>query len=794
MGLKSRLYVYLLGVIALVILATFITYTLLAGKYVKHSVEQQLTDIADLVVQDVVLANMTDDFAHLEQRFKYYAQLDYVERVHWHMGTQNPLDAQNPTTQQVPRWFKGLFDGAQVGFVQPVYWHGASYGELFLEGDSQKLVASLWYFLLYLMVFVVVLSILWLASLDMVMRPILQQIRSLNDDALRIGAGDLHSPVRAGGSAEVLQLSLTMEQMRAALKLSLETQDKNQATLRSVSKENEQRLVWLKNLFNTLPHAVLLEDKDNNIIFTNQLFCDFFKLILTPLELTNNYKAEAVMTDTRIFYTEPAKLLDFMRLSVAENKRQQQLFSMQDGRWVLQDFIPMRDERTRTYVGRLWLYQDVTQKHILEQKLHWQAKHDALTGLYNRAAFEERLQNLPKDGLKEYALLYIDLDQFRLINDTSGHEAGDELLQEVAKELKRIQPAGSMLARMGGDEFAFLIVATDEQAMVFADVILAQLKDFRFVFIERVYQIGASIGVVPDVAQSTDSKMLMAMADAACYAAKNAGRNTAWLYQTSDVYLQKQRDEMQVVADLHIALEDNQFQIYAQRLVPLTREDDQLHLEILLRWQDKDGKLIPPDLFIPAAERYGLMAKIDRWVIENTLTYLCNTPELLNRIAVFGINLSGGSFSQPDLVSFVRDLIERLQFPADKIYFEITETAAVTQLDQANEFILAMKSLGCRFALDDFGAGQSSFMYLKQLPVDYLKIDGSFVKTMLDDHANAALVQGMHSISHALGMKTIAEFVENGDIADALRAINVDYGQGWHFHKAQPIAELLNQP
>jgi diguanylate cyclase (GGDEF)-like protein len=395
--------------------------------------------------------------------------------------------------------------------------------------------------------------------------------------------------------------------------------------------------------------------------------------------------------------------------------------------------------------------------------------------------------------LQAYALLYIDLDQFKLINDTSGHMAGDELLRQIAYRLSIMVSKEMVLARMGGDEFAIMMLGDTQQAMKLAEKIRAMLAEFRFVYLERQYQIGASIGVVPDIASAQDAKMLMAMADAACYAAKNAGRNHVWLYQTTDVYLRGQQEEMRIVSELHSALECDRFELVAQRIMPLQHLEPSLHLEILLRWHDQSGQAISPALFIPAAERYGLMHLIDRWVIRHTLTYLSEHQSLLDRIAVCGINLSGASFSQPDLVNFVYELIEKTQFPAHKLCFEITETAAVTQLSQAHDFIVALKALGCQFALDDFGSGQSSFRYLKQLPVDYLKIDGSFVKSMLEDKTSEALVRGMQEIAQALGMITIAEFVETEAVVQALKAIDIDYAQGWHFDKAKPLSLLLTE-
>lgn len=791
MGLKTRLYVFLSALLLVIIVTSFSLLVWLARGYVAQDTEKRISEVADLITQDIVIANITDDYARLDQRFQRYVKQSFIKRIYWSTDGQKPLEAQANVPLAVPDWFKALFSHAELSVSQQVDWFGKNYGELRIEGDSNATINNLWYLMLYWLLLLAGVVTILVFITEIMTRPIINQIESLSDDAKRIGSGSLNDPIRIGGSAEVLQLSLSMEQMRAALQDNRARQQEQQQALRQMGDENERRLIWLKNLLNTLPLAVLLEDANAKVVFSNQLYCDFFKIALTPKQLVG-HRGETLMMDTRLLFADPTEFMRQVQSAAALSQAShRQLFAMQDGRWLLQDVIPMRDERSGVFVGRLWLYQDVTENHQLEQRLRWQANHDALTGLLSRTAFEQRLAELPKHSLHAYALLYIDLDQFKLINDTSGHMAGDELLKQVAHRLASLLPKEMVLARMGGDEFAVLMIGDAQQAMTIAESIRAMLAEFHFIYLERHYQIGASIGVVPDIGSEQDAKMLMAMADAACYAAKNAGRNHVWLYQTTDAYLRGQQEEMRIVSELHTALEFDRFELNAQRIIPLQHKDDQLHLEILLRWKDQSGQAIAPDLFIGAAERYGLMHLIDRWVIKHTLTFLTEHPDLLNRIAVCGINLSGAFFSQPDLVDFVKDLIHRTQFPGHKLCFEITETAAVTQLDQAHQFIVALKALGCQFALDDFGSGQSSFRYLKQLPVDYLKIDGSFVKSMLADKTNEALVRGMQEIAQALGMMTIAEFVETGDIAQALTAIDIDYAQGWHFHKAEPIHKLL---
>lgn len=792
MGLKARLYLYLTSVLLTFAVVLFFAISLFSRNYVELTVEQALTELSALIEHDVVIANRTNNFVALQARLQSFVDTRHVAQISWDIDGRDMIHAyhrETSATSTVPTWFYATLAPKEVVLVQPVTWDGATYGTLHLYGDASLVISNQWHFVQLLMLFLMLLAAVAVVSIELLTKPIIQQIRTLLSDTERIGKGFLDAKIHVGGSAEVLRLSLAMENMRSTLYKNHEESEKQHRQLRELGQENERHLIWFRNLFNTLPQAVLLTDSSEQVVFTNQNYCDFFHIQQLPHQLTGRDSLDII--DRIKFLFSDVPLFDQARQASLSAERQmtQHLLLMDDGRYLVQRIIPTYDRRLGQFFGRLWLYEDVTKERAQEERLHWQATHDTLTGLHNRTALEQQLASL-QHAKQTYALLYLDLDQFRLVNDTSGHAAGDELIRQIGHKLHHLLPADTFIARMGGDEFAIITPSTANQAMKVADSVLFMVRRFRFVYLERHYHIAVSIGVVPDINLASDTKMLMAMADAACYAAKNAGGNTAWLYHNSDEYLRQQHEEMRVVSDLHAALEGDQFELFAQKLVPLQYQSPLLHIEILLRWQNDQGRFVPPDVFIPAAERYGLMHKIDRWVIEKALTFLSAHPHLLNHIMVLGINLSGASLSQPDLVDYVRDLIRRLSFPAEKIYFEITETSAVAQLDQAHAFIVAMKALGCQFALDDFGAGQSSFRYLKQLPVDYLKIDGSFIQTMLQDKTNAALVRGMQEIAQSLGMKTVAEFVENKDIADELTRISVDYAQGWFFHKAQSLISL----
>lgn len=432
-------------------------------------------------------------------------------------------------------------------------------------------------------------------------------------------------------------------------------------------------------------------------------------------------------------------------------------------------------------------------------RLAYQATHDALTGLVNRREFESRLEKAVSSSIlhsRTHALCYMDLDQFKVINDSCGHAAGDELLRQLALILKCELRDRDTLARLGGDEFGLLLEnCSHEDALAVAEEFRAAVQRFRFRWEERIFAVGVSVGMVMITRESGTAANLLSAADAACYVAKNRGRNRIHLYEQRDSDLAKHRGEIQWVGKIQQALEQNRLRLVWQEIQPLGTSDKSRHVELLLRMEDDEGREILPMAFIPAAERYQLMPTIDRWVIENTLNkcseYLAD--ELPHDPCLFGINLSGASLKDPE---FKKELISRLeQTPGigQLLCFEITETAAIGNLAIANQFILELRRLGCRFALDDFGSGLSSFTYLKNLSVDYLKIDGAFVRDTAYNEVDRAMVEAIHRIGHEVGLKTVAEYVESEQILEVLKQIGVDYVQGNYVHGPQPLASLCKR-
>ncbi|MFN3986578.1 MAG: ammonium transporter [Rhodocyclaceae bacterium] len=460
---------------------------------------------------------------------------------------------------------------------------------------------------------------------------------------------------------------------------------------------------------------------------------------------------------------------------------------------VLDSAAPIRS-RDGFLIGAVLVFHDVTVTLNLARELSHQATHDALTGLPNRREFETRLGALLARARavdETHVVCYLDLDQFKVVNDTCGHVAGDELLRQVTGLLRERLRAGDVLARLGGDEFGLILEhSAVVQACEMAERLREAVEDFRFGWEDKVFSIGVSIGVVQIGPNDHDLGNLLSSADAACYAAKEGGRNRIHVYQLDDDRLLEHHGQMQWVGRLQSALDQDRLRLFVQPIVPLNApEANPMHYEILVRLEE-NGKLIAPGSFLPAAERYNLMPRIDQWVVNNTLAWLGDRFRKNSRLdGVYCINLSGASLSDERFRATLRTTLEQARLPTGAICFEITETAAVANLSKVVHFILEVKQLGCAFALDDFGSGLSSFAYLKNLPVDFLKIDGSFIKDIERDPIDLAMVQAINAIGHVMGLRTIAEFVDNEAILLRLTEIGLDYAQGYYLGEPRPLAE-----
>ncbi len=452
-----------------------------------------------------------------------------------------------------------------------------------------------------------------------------------------------------------------------------------------------------------------------------------------------------------------------------------------------------------TLGGVVMVFHDVGQARKLARQLSFQARHDPLTGLFNRREFEAQLERLvdsaQSSGL-HHAMCYVDLDQFKVVNDVCGHSAGDELLRQLSSLLQRQVREADVLARLGGDEFGVLLThCSAEQAVRIAENIRSAVRGFRFLYGERSFEIGASIGVVAITPQSHSVSELLSAADIACYAAKDAGRNRVHLFEPSDEEVAERRGEMDWVTEIRRALDEERFYLLYQPIVALAGErgGQPAHCEFLLRMRGRDGSEILPMAFLPAAERYHLMTRIDGWVVEAVMRLLDQSALLAEDTSIL-INLCGTSLIDAGFVDFLERQIEAAAIPPQRICFEISESSAISNLRSIGAAIKRLRALGCRFALDDFGSGLSAFGYLKGLEIDYIKIDGSIVRNMTVSAVDAAMVRAINDIGHAVGVRTIAEFIESAEIRNRLTALGVDYGQGHCIARPRPVEEMLESP
>jgi diguanylate cyclase (GGDEF)-like protein/PAS domain S-box-containing protein len=449
---------------------------------------------------------------------------------------------------------------------------------------------------------------------------------------------------------------------------------------------------------------------------------------------------------------------------------------------------PIRD-RIGNMIGAVMVFHDVSKESRLFRQLSYQASHDALTGLINRQEFENcivtALENSRANPSHEHALLYIDLDQFKVVNDTFGHTAGDELLRQVMVVIQGKIRSTDTLARLGGDEFGILLErCQSEQAMEIAEAIRGAIDEYRFNWQDTNTKVRCSIGMYMVTSESPDAASIMSFADVACYSAKDMGRNQVHLYQDSDPSVR--HEEMKWVSRITTAVEENRLELYFQPIIGIGKNQSQArgHYELLLRMRDENGVIVGPDQFIPAAERYNLMSTLDRWVIREALSQLADkTPESKTAHFTLAINLSGTSLSEDRFLEYVIDELQKHTLPDGAICFEITETAAISNLSRVVHFMNTLKKVGCKFSLDDFGSGLSSFTYLKNLPVDFLKIDGQFIRNVAGDSVDESMVKAINQVGNAMGIATIAERVETKEVLDKLSELGVEYAQGYYIAK-----------
>lgn len=559
-----------------------------------------------------------------------------------------------------------------------------------------------------------------------------------------------------------------------------------------VFEEKERAQVTLQSIGD----GVITTDRDGCIDYINPVAQDLTGWDLRSARGTPIGEIMTIVNEhTRSSVDNPVTrcLKEGRVIALAENSV---LIARQGAEIPIQDSAaPIRD-RIGNIIGAVMVFHDVSKETRLFRQLSYQASHDAVTGLINRREFENQLvaalESTRGNAQLTHGVLYIDLDQFKVVNDTFGHTAGDELLLQVSEIIQANIRSTDILSRLGGDEFGVLLERCDEnRAMEVAESIRDAIEEHRFSWQDAFTNVRCSIGVVVATHESPSVASVMSSADVACYSAKDMGRNQIHLYKDSDASVR--HEEMKWVSRITSAVDDGRLELFYQPIIGIGAEEESApgHYELLLRMRDESGDLVQPDQFIPAAERYNLMSTLDRWVIREALTKLADSNSESDAARfTLAINLSGTSLSEDRFLEFVIEELSRRKLPSGAVCFEITETAAISNLSRVVHFMQALKKLGCKFSLDDFGSGLSSFTYLKNLPVDYLKIDGQFIRNVVENAVDESMVRAINQVGHAMGIKTIAERVENRAVMDKLAELGVSYAQGYYIARPTSVASF----
>ena len=593
----------------------------------------------------------------------------------------------------------------------------------------------------------------------------------------------------ANSAAAFIQISDVSPAVNRERQIQLQAR-KTEALAEKLAQQKERAQVTLESIAD----AVITTDKDGLILSLNpvaEILINVAEDIALGQHVSNFYSLLREDDNQPI----PCTVTECLRLQdVVSNQSDHVLVCATGMKYAVTDSVaPIMDADNRL-LGAVLVFRDVSESRALSAELNWQAEHDPLTGLANRRAFEKRMKQLLESAKHEntvHHLLYLDLDQFKVVNDSCGHDSGDQLLKQISVILQEQLRKSDLLARLGGDEFGVLLGNCDEEPTCrIANNLRIAIQDFRFGWQTKSFKIGVSIGIARISNTEKKASKILSDADAACYIAKQQGRNRLHFHQHENSESSSHQKEMQWISRIQSALDEDRFVLFAQRIQDTLQLDQPSnHFEILLRMVDTDGTLIPPGAFLPAAERFNLMASIDRWVFDQIFTYMDRIASL--KAYTFSLNISGMSFMDEALLAHILIQLDKMPWAAKKLCVEVTETAAIANLSKATHFLSKLREKGCRIALDDFGSGLSSFAYLKTLPIDFLKIDGHFVKDIADDPIDRAFVESINQIGQVMGLATIAEFVENDAILQVLVDIGVNYAQGYGIHKPARIEELF---
>lgn len=542
--------------------------------------------------------------------------------------------------------------------------------------------------------------------------------------------------------------------------------------------------------------GMLVESVDRDVITLNKTFIDTFK-IDKKLASKKGLRTLEILKSGSVNISNVKEISQLIvSLKPTADTKSTALIYLLNGSILDMSSFPLIHENS--IQGRVWYFKDITEKVKLTQKLSFEATHDPLTKLMNRRGFDDELRNSIekiKQKSEFHALLYMDLDRFKIINDSCGHGAGDVALIQISELLMKHLRSSDVLARVGGDEFCILLKnCPPDTAQKIAEKIRRYVDKFIFIWEGKNYDLGVSIGIIVLDQTITTYEEALKLADTSCYLAKEEGRNRIHFYTSADQAVLLRLQQNNIISQIQNALNTDKFVCYIQKICHVEHATKNKHCglcnyEVLVRMLDDAGNIIPPNVFLPAAERYKLIYKIDHWVIQHAIATMATVQDKFNW---FSINLSGQTIGHEFSFDIIKEAIETSGIAPHKICFEVTETAAITNPESGLEFLNKLRELGCLVALDDFGTGLSSYEYLKKLPSDILKIDGQFVKNMLNDELDLAMVKSINEIAHIMGKETIAEFVENADILNKLLEIGVDYAQGFHLDTPKPLASLLN--
>ena len=732
-------------------------------------------------IQDQVLLR---DYPAIEQTIR-----SRVERFHLlearYVSRQVLIEARTPPrVHEYPDWFDALVQTGDARAEGELVIGGTSYGTLTVALDPANAMRELWsmgvrFTLLALGSLVVTLVLMrWLLSVS------LRGLYELRQAARAIESGNFAARARlvSGSPPEVRETKLAFNHMADHVGKLVAALEHEHAEL-MVEKER------LRVTFESIGDAVLVTDAQGLIEFLNP---KAEELTGFASEQARGKRVSEVMPliEERSGDAVPNPLETALMRDTVVELDNHTLIRRRDGSTIaISDTAAPIHSADGRIQGGVLVFQDETERRSLMQRLAWQAERDHLTGLWNRRAMEDKLAAAlysVQHAQRHFVFCYIDLDRFKLVNDTCGHRAGDALLQRLTAIMaRRVEGENHYLARLGGDEFGLLFIdATLSAALNHVQALRDEISRFRFEWEGKVFRLGVSFGVTELHAGHADVGEILAQADTACYHAKSQGGNAIQVYEKTHPALQKISDEMQWIAVITRAFEAHRFVLYRQEKVALRDDPCGRYYEVLIRMRGEDGAIISPGEFLPAAERYGLAPSFDRWVVRNVFAYLDTHPE---DTACYALNLSGRSLSDASTADFILEEISHYHFDPTRISFEVTETAAIDNLDTCERLILTLKSRGIQFALDDFGRGQSSFGYLKRLPVASLKIDGEFVRGLDTDREKLAIVKAMHTLAHELGKETIAEQVETEAELACLRGMGVDFVQGYLLSKPGPL-------